>query len=396
MVTRTRNRITFNPRRAALRLVKAAALLALAACNATSVGGLSGQSVNPNKTVQIALLVPNGSGRESDALLARNLENAARLAIADQTNAKIDLRVYDTAGTPQQASNAAIAAVNDGAKIVLGPLYAEAANAAAVAIAGTNTNVLAFSNNASIAGGNLFILGPTFENTANRLVNYGRQIGKTNILIAHAEELAGQVGRDAIISAANRNGATITGVESYPFSQDGINNAARRISATVKETGADTLFVTAGPESDLPFLMTALPERGLGMDIQLMGLTRWSSQPQSLALPGLQGGVFTLPDQALERNFAARYQAEYSERPHPIAGLSYDGIAAIGALLAQGRSDALTSPSLTRQSGFVGTQGIFRLLPDGTNERGLAVAKIENNQVAILDPAPKNFSGAGF
>ncbi|CRK75854.1 penicillin-binding protein activator [Nereida ignava] len=396
MVTRTRNRITFSPRRAALRLVGAAALLALAACNPTSVGGLSGQSVNPNKTVQIALLVPNGSGRESDALLARNLENAARLAIADQTNAKIDLRVYDTAGTPQQASNAAIAAVNDGAKIILGPLYAEAANAAAVAIAGTNTNVLAFSNNASIAGGNLFILGPTFENTANRLVNYGRQIGKTNILIAHAEELAGQVGRDAIISAANRNGATITGVESYPFSQDGINNAARRISATVKETGADTLFVTAGPESDLPFLMTALPERGLGMDIQLMGLTRWSSQPQSLALPGLQGGVFTLPDQALERNFAARYQAEYSERPHPIAGLSYDGIAAIGALLAQGRSDALTSPSLTRQSGFVGTQGIFRLMPDGTNERGLAVAKIENNQVAILDPAPKNFSGAGF
>jgi len=396
MVTRTRNRITFNPRRAALRFMGGAALLALAACNATSVGGLSGQSVNPNKTVQIALLVPNGSGRESDALLARNLENAARLAIADQTNAKIDLRVYDTAGTPQQASNAAIAAVNDGAKIILGPLYAEAANAAAVAIAGTNTNVLAFSNNASIAGGNLFILGPTFENTANRLVNYGRQIGRTNILIAHADELAGQVGRDAIISAANRNGATITGVESYPFSQDGINNAARRISATVKETGADTLFVTAGPESDLPFLMTALPERGLGMDIQLMGLTRWSSQPQSLALPGLQGGVFTLPDQALERNFAARYQAEYSERPHPIAGLSYDGIAAIGALLAQGRSDALTSPSLTRQSGFVGTQGIFRLLPDGTNERGLAVAKIENNQVAILDPAPKNFSGAGF
>ena len=396
MVTRTRNRITFNPRFAALRFVGAAALLALSACNATSVGGLSGQSVNPNKTVQIALLVPNGSGRESDALLARNLENAARLAIADQTNAKIDLRVYDTAGTPQQASNAAIAAVNDGAKIILGPLYAEAANAAAVAIAGTNTNVLAFSNNASIAGGNLFILGPTFDNTANRLVNYGRQIGKTNILIAHADELAGQVGRDAIISAANRNGATITGVESYPFSQDGINNAARRISATVKETGADTLFVTAGPESDLPFLMTALPERGLGMDIQLMGLTRWSSQPQSLALPGLQGGVFTLPDQALERNFAARYQAEYSERPHPIAGLSYDGIAAIGALLAQGRSDALTSPSLTRQSGFVGTQGIFRLLPDGTNERGLAVAKIENNQVAILDPAPKNFSGAGF
>ena len=141
MVTRTRNRITFHLRRTTLRLGGAAALLALAACNAASVGGLSGQTVNHNETVQIALPVPTGSGRESDAPLARKLESAARLAIADQTSVNIDPRVYYTAGTPQQASNAAIAAVNDGAKIILGPLYAEAANAAAVASAGTNTNV---------------------------------------------------------------------------------------------------------------------------------------------------------------------------------------------------------------------------------------------------------------
>ena len=46
-------------------------------------------------------------------------------------------------------------------------------------------------------------------------------------------------------------------------------------------------------------------------------------------------------------------------------------------------------------SGFVGVNGVFRLLPDGTNQRGLAVATIRDNAVVILDPAPRSFAGSG-
>jgi hypothetical protein len=35
-------------------------------------------------------------------------------------------------------------------------------------------------------------------------------------------------------------------------------------------------------------------------------------------------------------------------------------------------------------------------LPNGTNERGLAVAQIRGNQVVVIDPAPRSFGGAGF
>jgi len=34
-------------------------------------------------------------------------------------------------------------------------------------------------------------------------------------------------------------------------------------------------------------------------------------------------------------------------------------------------------------------------MPDGTNERGLAVAEVRNNTLNILDPAPRSFGGAG-
>jgi len=70
--------------------------------------------------------------------------------------------------------------------------------------------------------------------------------------------------------------------------------------------------------------------------------------------------------------------------------------AAIGALVAQGDPNALTGAALTQAAGFTGTSGIFRLRNDGTNERGLAIAQIRDNQVVIVDPAPSSFGGAGL
>jgi len=125
-------------------------------------------------------------------------------------------------------------------------------------------------------------------------------------------------------------------------------------------------------------------------------LTRWDIPSATLSMPGVQGSWFALPDPARSAQFRARYSNAYGEAPHPIAGLGYDGIAAIGALVKAGKSNALTKAALTQGSGFSGVYGVFRLRPDGTNERGLAVAQIQNNQVVVIDPAPRSFGGAGF
>ena len=100
----------------------------------------------------------------------------------DLGGVEIDLRVYGTAGNASKAAAAASQAVNEGAKIILGPVYGEAANAAGVAVASSGVNVISFSNNPTIAGGNVFILGPTFDNTASRLANYAARQGKRNVL----------------------------------------------------------------------------------------------------------------------------------------------------------------------------------------------------------------------
>ena len=378
------------------RMAAALSALALSAC-VPAAGPGAGPKLGAGEPVQVALLVPSGSGQASDELLARGLQNAARLAISDLGGQRIDLRVYPTAGNPAQAQSQAVKAVDEGAKIILGPVYAHEANAAGVAVAGRGVSLLSFSNNTEIAGGNVFVLGPTFQNTADRLGRFAARQGKTRVMVVHDQNLAGQLGSTAVQRAMAANGGQVVGVQSYELSQNGIIAAAPAIAAAARNSNAQAVFLTATTDAALPLITQMLRDNGLSPpSTAFIGLTRWDIPAETLTLPGVQGGWFALPDPALYQQFQSRYQAAYGEPPHPISGLSYDGIAAIGALVKRGGAGPLSAQALTQGSGFVGVNGIFRLRPDGTNERGLAIATIQNNQMSIIDPAPRSFAGAGF
>lgn len=374
------------------RLGLVAAGLVLAACEPLPA---TRGNVDAGAPVPVALILPAGSGNSGDEVLAQSLRQAADLAIADLGGVAIDLRVYNAGSDPATSAAMARQAVDEGARIILGPVFAEAANAAGVAVAGSGVNVLSFSNNTDIAGGNVFVLGPTFQNTANRLTAHAARAGKGRIMIVHDNTTAGELGRRAIATAAARNGAAIAGTASYPFSQQGVIAAAPGIAAQIGAAGADAVFFTADSAGALPLLAQLLPEAGVNpATTQFIGLTRWDIPSATLAMPGVQGGWFALPDPGLSAQFQSRFMAAYGTPPHPIAGLAYDGIAAIGALARQGSN--FSTAALTQGAGFAGVGGVFRLRADGTNERGLAVARIQNAQVVVIDPAPRNFGGAGF
>lgn len=374
------------------RLGLVAAGLVLAACEPLPA---TRGNVDAGAPVPVALILPAGSGNSGDEVLAQSLRQAADLAIADLGGVAIDLRVYNAGSDPATSAAMARQAVDEGARIILGPVFAEAANAAGVAVAGSGVNVLSFSNNTDIAGGNVFVLGPTFQNTANRLTAHAARAGKGRIMIVHDNTTAGELGRRAIATAAARNGAAIVGTASYPFSQQGVIAAAPGIAAQIGAAGADAVFFTADSAGALPLLAQLLPEAGVNpATTQFIGLTRWDIPSATLAMPGVQGGWFALPDPGLSAQFQSRFMAAYGTPPHPIAGLAYDGIAAIGALARQGSN--FSTAALTQGAGFAGVGGVFRLRADGTNERGLAVARIQNAQVVVIDPAPRNFGGAGF
>lgn len=369
----------------------------IAACDPsalTNIGG-DGPRINTSKPIQVALLVPQTDA--AVAPIAASLENAARLAIADLgEGVTIDLRVYDTAGQAPAAAAAAQQAVDDGAKIILGPLRADAVNAAGLAVADEGISVLGFSNNSTIAGGNVFILGSTFANTANRMLDYARRNQRGTVVVVYSDDVEGQFGKLAVEQAATINGLQVVGSQAYQLSIQGVTEAAKSAGRVVSSGAADTVFITTQANSAaMPMLLTQLPENGVAPDkVQYIGMTRWDVRPDIYGMPGAEGAWFALPDLPRLEAFSGRYNTTYGTAPHPLAGLAYDGISAIGTLVGQGRSDALSTTALTSAS-FTGTGGVFRLLSDGTNQRALAIATVTDRQMVILDPAPNSFAG-GF
>jgi hypothetical protein len=61
--------------------------------------------------------------------------------------------------------------------------------------------------------------------------------------------------------------------------------------------------------------------------------------------------------------------------------------------LAQNPSGPLfDAETLTTATGFQGTDGLFRFLPGGRSERGLAVLELTRARPAVVAPAPRNFN----
>ena len=72
---------------------------------------------------------------------------------------------------------------------------------------------------------------------------------------------------------------------------------------------------------------------------------------------------------------------------------------ALAAVLERRASDQgaflpYTLDSITQPIGFSGIDGIFRFLPDGQVQRGLAILEMQPENVVEVDPAPQSFDQA--
>ncbi len=392
--------ITYFISRAKNILGAGAILLATAACTQQNGFTFGGMGINSNAPVKVALLVPLESEQGQVNALGASLVNAARMARNDLAGVEMDLAVYPTAGDPAQASIAAQQAMANGAQVIIGPLFSTATASVAPIAAAKGVSVLSFSNNTDVAGNNVYLLGSTFDTIADRVVSYAVAQGRRDIGIVHSDDAGGLSGLRAANNAITRFGATSAGSISYNLSPTGISEAAPQIAEAVSSSGANAILFTDDPASGLTFLTPMLANEGLeAKSVQFLGLTRWNEPAAAAQTPSMQGGVFAAADPTLVARFAARYTEVYGAEPHALAGLAYDGVAAVGAMIAAAKQDgsktALTNEQITDPTGFAGVNGIFRFKPDGTPDRGLALMQLRGGEAVMIDPSPRSF-GAGL
>jgi len=390
----------FQPRRLWLSALLVAAAGFLAACSGT-FNDLNlpwqqpAQPAQPQQPAQaigsgqikVGLILPLSAGG-NPGIAAQSMRNAAEMALAEFNVPDVQLLVKDDGGTAAGAQQAAQQALDEGAEIIVGPLFAPSVGAAGQVARSRGRPVIAFSTDTSVAARGVYLLSFLPESDVERIVSYAATNGKRSFVALLPDNAYGTVVEAAFKQAVARRNGRIVALERYPLDKAQRTSAINAAAQAAKQ--ADALFIPDGP--DAAELVEALAANKVNVKrIQLLGSGIWDD-PSVAKSPSLQGAWYPAPDPAGFRNFAARYRKRYGQDPVRTATLAYDAVALVAALAKTQGAQRFTDEVLTNNSGFSGIDGIFRLRPDGTNDRGLAVMRLTPSGGQPIGPAPTSFA----
>lgn len=372
--------------------------------------------------VRVALLLPFNSQRADVRALSTSLYNAAQLALFEFNNPNILLMPKASGGSATGAEAAAVAAIREGADLIVGPLFAEEVGAVAPVAQASGVPVVAFSTDLRVAGRGVYLLSFPPDEDVNRIVDYAVLQGITSFAALYPQSEYGERVRALFEQAVADRGSRIVAAESYPAGTEGLNAPVQRLANYGGRHGAllarrDELKKTGDAQGlkalekrdtlgDLAYQAVFLPEGGQRLKalapllpyydvdprkVKFLGTGLWDD-PSLMREPSLEGAWFPAPAPEAHAQFVTRYTRVYGATPPRIASLAYDAVSLAVALSARLEGQRFTTEALTTADGFAGVDGIFRFLPDGRTERGLAVLEMHATGAAVIDPAPASFT----
>ncbi|MFO1049573.1 MAG: penicillin-binding protein activator [Geminicoccaceae bacterium] len=279
--------------------------------------------------------------------------------------------------------------------------------------------VISFSNDAGVARPGVYVLGYRPEEQVARVVKFAAAQGRTRFAILAPADAYGDRAVAAWRKAvAEVPGATAALAVGFPTDAELPKAEVLQVAAfgrpgglppepvaepalpgepvpppppppDLPPPGFDTLLIADGGKrvADIAALLAYYDVRA--PEVALLGTMRWQDDPALLADANLRGAWFASWPPGEIAQFQQRFANTYGRSPAPLSVLAYDATA-LAVLLAQDQP-RFTGTQLTDPQGFAGAAGIFRLLPNGLAEHGLAVVENEGGALRELDPAPPRF-----
>lgn len=398
------------------------------------------------QSITVALMLPL-SGPDADA--GKALMRAATMALFDAYDPRIKILPLDTASDPVIAEQKAEEAIAAEASVVLGPLLSSNVEAVGEKLNGAGIPIVGFSNDSTVAAEGRFVIGFLPEAEVKRVVDHAVGTGLVNFGALVPMGRYGDRIRTAFGDTATVSGLSVSAIESYPPDADALFEPVKRLARyderrddvrqevrflrSLRDDLTDEIAekledveVMEGVEFDA----VLVPEGGALMRtlapllpfyeidpnrVKLLGTGLWNDEGL-LGEPPLQGAWFAAPDPDAPRTFLDRYQQLYAEAAPRIATLAYDAMSLVAALAKKPVEGApsvegvlenlqkqgdTTDPRFALDrflapEGFVGVDGLFRLLPDGTSERALAILEVNRRGFQVVDPAPSSFPSFGY
>jgi len=357
------------------------------------------------KKQQVAILVPTTG---PNAALGQSIANAANMALIDSGNQRIRLTVYNTAGGAAVAAQHALA---DGNRLFLGPLLASDVREVQGIARTASVPVIAFSNDAALAGNGTYVLGFQPAQAIDRVVRYARDHGVTRFAALVPEGVYGQRASTAFLKTVNDVGGRAVSITTYSRDTRSLTAAIRKLTgdtgpSTRAHLRADGTVARVDPRAggasfdalliadSGKIAIAALPllaRAGAG-DVQLMGTELWNTEPGLAKVQAMQGAWFASVPDTVFRQFADHYRSRFKVAPYRLASFGYDSVLLVNRIADHWQpGQPFPQAALRDNDGFSGVDGAFRFTGTGIAVRALEVQKVDAGTFTVLDPAPARF-----
>ena len=328
---------------------------------------------------RIALLVPMSG---ETAPVGQAIANATTMALLDTSAENLRITTYDTSTGIGAAAQQAIV---DGNKLILGPLMGEAVPAVQAAARPAGVPVIAFSNDSTVAGPDVFVMGHMPDHSIRRSVEFARARGANRIAALLPEGDYGNRSAAALDKALREFGGILARREVYSRGNSSIVSAANRLRTA---GGYDTVLIADSPR----LAIEAADELQRGAPTRILGTELWSGEATLPRAASLEGALFAAVSDQRFKRFAESYEARFGTQPYRVATLGYD---AVLLTLRVAREWKVGTPfpknQLYDKGGFLGVDGAFRFGRNGVIERALEVREVRGGEVIAVDPAPTGF-----
>jgi branched-chain amino acid transport system substrate-binding protein len=321
----------------------------------------------------------------ANAGVGQSIANAANLALLDSGGERIRITVYDTArGGPVAAANEALA---DGNGLFLGPLLAEDVRAVAPVARRAGVPVIAFSNDSSVAGNGVYLMGFTPAQSVSRVVSYARSRGVERFGALIPQGVYGRRASQAMIEAVEAAGGRMVGMQEFDRTPASMRGAVSRLNA---QGAYDAVLVADSGKNANG--MAVLVKAGPSRSARILGTELWSTESGLPQLSGLRGAWFASASETMFNQLRNRYRTRYGRPPYRLASLGYDAVLLAVRVAADWRiGRPFPRQQLHDAGGFAGVDGAFRFNADGVAERALQVQQVDAGGLSVVSPAPRGF-----
>ena len=375
--------------------------------------GLVPPHMEGRDTARVAILLPFSSESAGARAESLRLLRAAELALFERAGSNLLLIPKDTQGTAEGARAAAMAAFEDGADLIVGPLFGQSVTVVGQIARRANIPVIAFSTDTNTAGNGVYLLSFPPELEVARVIEYASRQGVQRYAYLGPQSRYGMAVNDALRQNAELTGGRLAAEAFYTGDVEAMASASSRLARGVFEpiTPEQALALRQSewvPAPDAPFQAVMLPEgstrlRTLGpllisqavdpLVVRFLGTGLWNDD-DLLREPALHGGWFAGPDRASHERFEQSYQAAYGSEASNIASLGYDAIALAAHL--EGGELGFSREAIEDPEGFLGIDGLFRFAHSGLIERGLAIYEVQSRGFREIEPAPLSFDPLAY